>query len=101
MAAPKGHPKWGGRVAGTKNLVHRAAVDYINMVVGFMDDNEMGLVHWAMANPTEFWTKVFKLIVPKEIKLDAEVTTMSAEFAARLATVLGRPVASPDDGWDF
>lgn len=60
---PKGLPKSGGRKAGTPNKLTQAAKDNIAEAFSLLGGVE-GLVKWAQANPTQFYTSLYTKIVP-------------------------------------
>jgi len=66
MAAPKGHPRYGGRTKGTPNKMSRAVrASLVNAYVAIGDDK--ALAEWAKANPTEFY-KLWGRLIPHEIE---------------------------------
>jgi len=63
MPAPKGHPKWGGRKAGTPNRITSAAREAIELAF----DNLGGvnaLTEWARQNQDAFYTRVWPKVLP-------------------------------------
>jgi hypothetical protein len=82
MAAPKGHPRWGGRQRGTPNKVTAAAREAIELAF----DNIGGvpaLTEWAKQNQDAFYTRVWPRILPHQFAgHDAEpITVVIRKFA--------------------
>ncbi len=78
-----------GRPKGSKNKMPGETRAYVLAVVEQLEVEGKGLYQWALENPNEFWSKVFKAVIPKPI----EVTGAGGgplEFAIRLAQALER-----------
>lgn len=71
MAAPKGHPRWGGRNKSTPNKMTASARAAIELAFEGMGGVQ-ALTTWAEGNPTEFYTRVWPKILPLQIAGDPE-----------------------------
>ena len=71
MAAPKGHPRWGGRQRGTSNKLTTAAKEAIEKAfanIGGVD----ALTEWARANKDTFYSRVWTKIIPLQVGDEGE-----------------------------
>ena len=71
MAAPKGHPRWGGRQPGTPNKLTTAAREAIQLTF----DNLGGvpaLTEWAKENQDIFYSRVWPRILPLQVAGDPD-----------------------------
>ena len=102
-AGVSGNPN--GRPKGSTNKVH--AVNIILEAVDHLQKTKKNnLIAWAKANPTEFWSKVFPKIIPKEIDLSLlgnidHTLSLSPELSAALIALAQQKVRDkylPPDG---
>jgi hypothetical protein len=72
MARKRGDPKTpgSGRKKGTPNKVSRDIRRYVLDVVDQLDAKGLSLLQWAENNQTDFWTKVFRAVMPRDVKLE-------------------------------
>lgn len=66
MAAPKGHPRYGGRKKGVPNKLTQSAKEAFQFAftkIGGAED----LASWALENKTEFY-KLFARLIPTEVE---------------------------------
>ena len=72
MAAPKGHPKYGGRGKGTANKLTASVKEMIEGALSEVGGRHY-LVQQAQENPTAFLTLVGKLL-PKDMNVNGNLT---------------------------
>ena len=69
MAAPKGHPRWGGRQAGTPNKLTATAREAIEKAFDGIG-GVPALTDWAQGNQDAFYTRVWPKILPQQVTGD-------------------------------
>lgn len=73
MAAPKGHERYGGRVAGTPNKLTRTVrAAFEDAFNALQNDPENKLEAWAKTNPTEFY-KLSSKLIPVDMAIQGNV----------------------------
>jgi hypothetical protein len=65
-----------GRPKGAKNKIPRDLKEYVMETAARLEEEGKGLYEWAKENPSGFWEKVFKGIVPKPVEVDHSGTMM-------------------------
>ena len=72
MGWPKGKPRppGAGRKKGTKNKVSGDLRQYVINVADQLEAEGKGLKEWANGNPNDFWSKVFKGVVPTNLNVN-------------------------------
>lgn len=74
MAAPKGHPGWGGRPKGTPNKVTASIREtFSNVFNALQNDEKANLTSWGKDNTTEFYKLASKLI-PLDVAVQGGLT---------------------------
>lgn len=63
-------PAGPGRPKGCKNKISNDLRKYVIQVIEQLEEEGQGLLQWAKNNPDDFWGKVFKGVLPKEVKAD-------------------------------
>lgn len=74
MAAPKGHPRYGGRKAGTPNKITATVRQrFEEAFEKLQSSDKANLTTWAEENPTEFYKLSAKLI-PTDVAVQGALT---------------------------
>ena len=99
MGAPKGHPRWGGRVKGTPNKADRDVKEMVLTALSMVGGAQY-LAECARKQPAAFLTLVGK-VMPLQIAgtgHHGEATSLSFEWAAAQPPLIEAQVEPVDVG---
>lgn len=65
-------PPGPGRPRGSRNKLPLEARAYVMEVAAQLEAEGRGMLEWARSNETDFWSKIYKAVVPREV--DANVS---------------------------
>ena len=67
MAAPKGHPRYGGRKKGTPNKNTAQIKAAIEGAFSYLEEHGSGFNAWALANENTFYTVIAPKLLPVQL----------------------------------